>query len=490
MISVDLGGSKVVAALGKRSQNNETIVVDVVEVPMDGYTSGEITNIKNVVTAIQSAVGTLESRNSIQVSDVWVSASGKHIVCSDNSGFVYVGGAGGEITEMTVEKLCDNMNNVQAPDSKIILDRIPQNYKVDGNEIIGSPVGHFGHKLSTTFSFTLGGKAALDRINDAFGRSNIYSTHFVTSAMASAMVVASDEEKEAGVAVIDLGAGTTDLCIIQNNVVRYIASIPIGSAAINKDIQTIGVPNNSIERLKVKCGYATVGSIPNDLLNKAVLINTHSQYQKKKSIAYRDLAAIIEARMLDIIEMVNNEIKASGYHNRLANGIILTGGASQMMGIEELFRERTGYDVRCGVAECNISLDSKEDINSPALATAVGLLAIGIEKSNIAPSESEGGYITENVYTPKQTYTPKPEEETPEPNEESQEVDDNYYDSEEEENNDNNLRGYGNRLIDDEDEDYTPKTEPKDKNKGKKRGKFFGKVGEWIFGGDIVDDEL
>lgn len=487
LISVDLGGSKVVAALGKRSQNNETIVVDVVEVAMDGYTSGEITNIKNVVTAIQSAVATLESRNSIEVSDVWVSASGKHIVCSDNSGFVYVGGAGGEITDMTVDKLCENMNNVQAPDSKIILDRIPQNYKVDGNEIIGSPVGHFGHKLSTTFSFTLGGKAALDRINDAFNRSNIHSTHFVTSAMASAMVVASEEEKEAGVAVIDLGAGTTDLCIIQNNVVRYVASIPIGSAAINKDIQTIGVPNNSIEKLKVKCGYATVGAIPNDFINKAVLINTHSQYQKKKSIAYRDLAAIIEARLLDIIEMVNNEIKASGYHNRLTNGIILTGGASQMMGIEELFRERTGYDVRCGVAECNISFDSKEGIDSPAYATAIGLLAIGIEKSNIAPSEEEGSFITEESF-PEQPYIPEQPHYTPEPQEETPSVEDDYYERVEEESS-RDLKGRGNRVINDEDEEEYP-NDPKEKNKGKKRGGLWGRVGEWIFGGDIVDDEI
>jgi cell division protein FtsA len=126
LISVDLGGSKVVAALGKRSLHNEIVVVDIVEVAMDGYTAGEITNIKNVTTAIQSAVTTLERQNGIKASEVWVGTSGKHIVCTDQSGSVFVGGAGGEITEQVVERLVENMNNVQAPDGKVILSRIPR----------------------------------------------------------------------------------------------------------------------------------------------------------------------------------------------------------------------------------------------------------------------------------------------------------------------------------------------------------------------------
>lgn len=475
LISVDLGGSKVVAALGKRSQNNETIVVDIVEVAMDGYTSGEITNIKNVSTAIQSAVASLESRNNISVSEVWVSAAGKHIVCADNSGFVYVGGAGGEITEKDVEKLHENMNNVQAPDSKVILARIPQNYKVDASETIGSPVGHFGNKLSTTFSFILGGKAALDRISDAFKRSNVTTTHYIAGAMASAAVVASEEEKEAGVAIIDLGAGTTDLCIVQNNVVRYAASIPIGSAVINKDIQTIGVPSNMIEKLKIKCGYATTSVIPGDKINNSVMINTHSQYQKSKMVGYRDLAAIIESRLLDIIELIVNEIKASGYHNRLPNGIILTGGASQLNGIDVLFKERTGYDVRPGVAECNISSESIETAYNPAYATAVGLLDLGIAEANITPCEFDGGTITEEfipaepaVATPHTT--PVPPVTTP--------AEENPYEHEEEGQNDNYTDGY-----DDEEIEEKPKRKTK-------RKKFFGKISDWFFGDDIIDDEL
>lgn len=472
LISVDLGGSKVVAALGKRSQSNETIVVDIVEVTMDGYTSGEITNIKNVSSAIQNAVSTLESRNSIRVDEVWVSASGKHLVCSDNSGFVYVGGAGGEITEKDVEKLHENMNNVQAPESKVILSRIPQNYKVDGYEVAGSPVGRFGHKLSTTFSFILGGKAPLERITDAFKRSNINTTHFIPGATASAAVVASQEEKEAGVLVIDLGAGTTDLCIIQGGVVRYAASIPIGASVINKDIQTIGVPSNMIEKLKTKCGYATASAIPGDKLNNSIVINSHSQYQKNKTVAYRDLTAIIEARMLDIIDMVNNEIKAAGYHNNLPNGIILTGGGSQLNGVDELFKEHTGYEVRLGAAEINISQESKQECFAPSLATAIGLLHLGIAEADIEPCEFDGGEITdeEPAYTavPHTPVAPKTEpvqvkeEETHEPSFES---------------------------YDDEDDDEHTEEEETPKRPKKPRRNIFGKINEWFFGGNVIDDD-
>lgn len=487
LISVDLGGSKVVAALGKRSRHNEIVVVDIVEVAMDGYTSGEITNIKNVTTAIQSAVATLENRNTLKASEVWVGTSGKHIVCTDQSGSVFVGGHGGEITEQVVERLIENMNNVQAPDGKVILSRIPQNYKVDASETIGSPVGHFGNKLSTTFSFILGGKAVLDRIEDAFARTGITSPHFVCGAMATASVVASEEEKEAGVAVIDLGAGTTDLCIIQNKVVRYAASIPIGSAAINKDIQSIGVPTSTIERLKVGYGHAAASTIPADKLNNTIVINAHSQYQKNKSISYRDLTTVIESRMLDIIDLVNKEIKASGYHNRLPNGIILTGGGSQLNGVEVIFAEHTGYDVRLGAAECNISQESIENAFAPAYATAVGLLAMGIEESIAPASEEEYGYEQPAEQSAAQNDYPAgggDEELIP------------YGTTQAEGTNEagNNAPAYG--YDDDTPLDGGEEEDPIDIDDtpiAPKRG-FMRRLRDWandtIFGGNIIDDEM
>lgn len=458
MISVDLGGSKVTVALGRLSHNGETVVVDAVSKPMDGFTRGEVTNIEHVTSAIRDAVSELERRQGVKVNDVWVSVSGRHIVSADNSGFVYVGGADGEITERDVEKLHENMNNVQAPDGKVILSRIPQNYKVDANETLGSPVGRFGRRLETTFSFVLAGKVALERISKAFQRAGVERVHYLAGAMASAEVVATEEEKESGVIVIDLGAASTDLCIIQNKIVRYVASIPVGSSAINNDIRSTAIPAGVIEKLKTKCGYATTSAIPADKLNSSVRINAHSPHQKNKEITYRDLATIIEARMLDIVEFVCSEIRASGYHNRLPGGIILTGGGSQLAGVEILFKERTGYDVRLGAAEGDISAESMEGTSAPELATAIGLLSLGIRESGIAPSD----------YTPQSEIVEEQEYQEPyvEPNREEEEV---------------------------QEEVRTTTKERRTKRndeEGKKRGGFWRKVHDAVFGADIDDDEI
>lgn len=457
LISIDLGGSKAVVALGKLSHCGEVIVVDAVSKPMEGFTRGEVTNIEHVTSALREAIGELESRQGVKVDEAWVGVSGRHIVCADNSGFVYVGGADGEITERDVEKLHENMDNVQAPDSKVILSRIPQNYKVDANETLGSPVGRFGRRLETTFSFLLAGKVALERISKAFQRAGVQNTHFVASAMASAAVVATEEEKESGVIVIDLGAGSTDLCIIQNNVVRYVASIPVGSAAINNDIRTTAISAGMIEKLKTKCGYATASAIPADKLNSSIRINSHSPYQKNKEITYRDLTTIINARMLDILDLVNGEIRSSGYHNRLPSGIILTGGGSRLMGVETLFREHTGYDVRLGGAESDISVESMEGVSAPELATAVGLLSLGIAESNITPSsytrkeaqveapeEVVAPVVTPAVEEPKSVEHPTPAPQEP--------------------------------------------TAPK--NRERKPRKFLDIVNRIFFGNDIIDDEM
>lgn len=465
LISVDLGGSKVVVAMGRLSHTGEIVVVDAVSKPMEGFTRGEVTNIEHVTSAIREAIAELEARQGVKVDNVWVGVSGKHIVCADNSGFVYVGGSDGEITDRDVEKLHENMNNVQAPEGKVILSRIPQNYKVDANETLGSPVGRFGRRLETTFSFVLGGKVALERIGKAFQRAGVADTHYVAGAVASATVVAGEEEKESGVIVIDLGAGSTDLCVIQNKVVRYVASIPVGSAAINNDIRSTAIPAGMIEKLKTKCGYAIASAIPADKLNSSIRINSRSPHQRNREITYRDLTTIINARMLDIIDLVNSEIRASGYHNRLPSGIILTGGGSRLAGVDVLFKEHTGYDVRLGGAESDISAESMEGSSAPELATAIGLLSIGIAESGIAPSD----------YTRNEVVTPVAE----------QEQDEKVVDS-----------------VAEEPEVTKPTKEEKKSSKrekaskkpegegGKKGGRWLKWLNDVVFGGDVVDDEM
>ena len=403
IVSIDLGCSKVVAALGALNEHGEVVVADFVSKPMSGFIRGEISNIELVTKALKSAVSELESRNNIIVSDVFVSVEGRHIVWADNSGFVYIG-SDGEILEENVSQLCNNMNNVQAPDGMVILSRIPQRYKIDSRVVTADPVGMYGKQLGATYSFLLAGKGVLERISKAFDRVGISGHKFHSAACASAEVVASEDEKEMGVAVVDLGAGVTNVAIYHDNKLRYSVSIPVGQDAINKDIKAAAVPDKHIEKLKITHGYATASAIPFNILNSMIRIHGRTQHEKERFIPYRDLCTIIYARMLDITDYVVEAIRTSGYQTQLGAGIILTGGGSQLHGVVELFKDQTGQEVRLGIAEVGVGAESVEGCFDPSLATAIGLLAVGLKEGTVggvkdAPQnsvESKGGDTNKN----------------------------------------------------------------------------------------------
>lgn len=386
IVSIDLGCSKVVATLGTLGIDQQLVIADIVSKPMSGFVRGEISNIESVTTALRSAVSELESRNNIIVNEAFVSVEGKHIVCADNSGFVYVG-SDGEIVEENVKQLHANMNNVQAPEGKIILSRILQNYKINSREVTTTPIGMYGKQLEATFSFILAGKSVLERISKAFDRAGIKQQYYLAAAEATASVVATDDEKEMGVAVINLGAGVTNIAIYHDKVLRYVASIPMGQEIINRDIKATAIPEKSIEGLKTSFGYATASAIPYEKLNYSIKIKGRTPHEKCKEIPYRDLCTIINARLLDIVEFVIDEIRNSGYHNKLGAGIILTGGGAKMSGIDTLFKERTGHEVRIGYAEVGLSSESIDGISAPEFATSIGLLAMGLERTNLVPSQ-------------------------------------------------------------------------------------------------------
>lgn len=385
-VSIDLGSSKVVAALGTLSAKGEVIVKELVCKPMEGFIRGEISNIESVTAALNETVEELEQKSGIKVDEAVVSVSGRQIVYATNSGFIYVG-SDGEIHDEDVKKLCDNMNNVQAPEGRTILSRIPQFYKIDSKEINCSPVGSFGRHLEATFGFVMASKSTLERISKAFDRIGIKERTFVPAATASALVTTFEDEREAGVAVVDIGAGTTDVCVYFDNKVRYVASIPLGAETINNDIRATAIPKRSVEKLKTKHGYATTSAIPFDMLNNVIRIPGRTSHEKNKDISYRDLTKIIECRLLDIITFVIDELKESGFHSKIGS-IVLTGGCAQLKGIDTLFAERTGFEVRIGVPECNISAESTMGINFAPYATAVGLLALDIAQRPIEHVEN------------------------------------------------------------------------------------------------------
>ncbi len=413
-VAIDLGCSDIVVAVGEKGADGKLNIVDVaVKQLTDGVVRGEISNIEKTTKTLREMLNETERRTGITIEEATASISGQHIQSATSSYFVYVG-SDGEVREEDVRKLKENMDNVQPPsESMVILERIPQTYTIDSHEQTTSPIGRFGRQLGATFNFIVANKGAIERNQKVFDRVAVRRSRLIAAPLASAIAVATEDEKELGVAVIDLGAGTTNVCIMQDNVLRHVAVIPMGVGAINKDIRSASIPDLHIEELKVSHGYAVASAIPDNLINKSINIPGRTKHEVKQ-ITFRDLSTIIEARMLDIIEYVIGEIKDSGMADRLASGIVLTGGGSLMAGIDILFKERTGYEVRLASADFNISDESKELVADPRVATAAGLLLLTLNEGLLS-AQSRTTSADETIFT-RQPNTPTSNTEQNNPN--------------------------------------------------------------------------
>ncbi len=382
-VAVDLGCSSVVVAVGERTPEGLLDVVSVVSKPVEGVRAGRIENIEQVSSAIRQAVTETEEKLNIRITEAYAGISGEFVRCARHTDHVFVYDPQNGVNQKDVDALFDRMRNVQAPDDETIMERVPQNYVVDDDQEVRNPVGSFGKKLSSTFNFILCQKTPMQRLDMALKRLGIRLVGVVSDAMATPEAVLLPDEKEEGIAVVDIGAGVTDVTVYYRNVIRYIASIPMGATAINRDIRTMSVPEKLVESLKLKYGSAVADLAPED---KLVRVNGRTP-REAKDILLRNLATVIEARAMDIVEFVQQEIKDSGFAEKLAYGIVLTGGCAKLKHLDELFRRVTGMDVRVALPEMGITEASKAKVADPALSTVVGILLHGAELGGCAVIE-------------------------------------------------------------------------------------------------------
>lgn len=375
-VAVDLGSSSVVVGVGEKRADGAVEVVSVVSKPVEGVHAGKIENIELVSRAIREAVGETEETLGIRISEAYAGISGEFVRCARHTDHVFVYDPQNGVNEKDVEALFDRMRNVQAPDDETIMERVPQNYVVDDNQEVKNPVGSFGKKLSSTFNFILCQKTPMQRLDMALKRLGIKMLDVMSAALATPEAVLLPDEKEEGVAVVDIGGGVTDVTVYYRNVVRYVVSIPMGASAINRDIRTMSVPEKHVESLKQKYGSAVAELAPED---KLIRVNGRTA-REAKDILLRNLATVIEARATDIAEFVLQELKDSGFAGKLAYGIVLTGGSARLKNLDELFRRVTGMDVRIASAESGITEESKQLVADPAYATVVGILLKGAER--------------------------------------------------------------------------------------------------------------
>ena len=299
IVAVDLGSSTVAVAVGEKNAEGLVEVLSLVSKPVEGVHAGRIENIELVSQAIREAVAETEQTLNIRITEAYAGISGEFVRCARHTDHVFVYDPQNGVNQKDVEALFDRMRNVQAPDDETIMERVPQNYLVDDSQEVRNPVGSFGRKLSSTFNFILCLKTPIQRLDMALKRLGIKLLDVIPDALATPESVLAPDEKEEGVAVVDLGAGVTDVTVYYRNVVRYVASIPMGASAINRDIRTMSVPEKHVESLKIKYGSAVAELAPED---KLVRVNGRTA-RDAKDILLRNLATAIEARATDIVEI-------------------------------------------------------------------------------------------------------------------------------------------------------------------------------------------
>lgn len=380
--AVDLGTTKVVMAVGRKAEKNKIEIVALKEVASTGVMKGDLRNIEQASQVLREVKAKLEQELGIVVREAYVGVSGQHIQCNRTQGYVTVQNVTDtgvtEVRRGDVERLIDDQRNASLPAGKTIISILPQSYTLDGEDDISEPVGMEGRKLEAKFNVIIGEETAIERIRRCFQRVGLKLAGIVLQPLASAEAVLSDDEKELGVAVIDIGGGTTDICIYYDKVIRHLAVIPIGGNIINKDIRAYGILERYVEKLKTSFGEAVAERTPGDKYINIPSVNG----QAPKEIAVKTLAGIIEARMYDIIDYVKLEIERCGFKGRLGAGIVLTGGGANLKNLDLLFKMHTGMDVRVAQPVTYVVAESAELVSAPKYSTLTGIILDAVRKGN------------------------------------------------------------------------------------------------------------
>lgn len=394
VVAVDLGSTAVVVGVAAKAEDGTMEIQALVSKPVKGVAAGRIENIEDVSSVLGKAFEEAGQQAGIRITSAYAGISGDFVRCARHTDYVFVADPKNGVSKQDLVGLFDRMRNLQAPDDETIMERIPQNYVIDQNQEVQNPIGSFGAKLSSTFNFILCQRTPIQRLEMALKRVGVELLGVIPNSLATAEAVLSADEKEEGVAVVDVGGGVTDVTVYYRNIVRYVASIPIGASAINHDIRTMGVPERFVENLKQKYGSAVSERVSEEKLIRV----TGRTPRESRDILLRNLSTVIEARTMDIIDLVNEELKISGYAGKLGYGIVLTGGSANLKDIDELFRLGTKLDVRVAQPDMNLTEESCAMVNDPTYATVVGLLMRGSTQSQIVlPSTARPAVVTEPV---------------------------------------------------------------------------------------------
>jgi len=374
--AIDIGTTKIVAIVGKKNENGKIEILGLSKALSKGVKRGVVLNIEETVSAIQTTVEDVQKRSGIMFTEVFVGIAGQHIKSMKNRGYITRENYDDEIQKEEVFKLIEDMHKIHIDIGEEIIHVIPQNFIVDNETGVKSPIGMCGRRLEANFHIVIGQVAAAKNIEKCIRKANLTVKDMILEPLASSDAVLTDDEKEAGVVLVDIGGGTTDVAVYYDNIIRHTAVIPFGGNVVTKDIKEgCAILQRHAEQLKIQYGSALGDIAPED---KVVAIPGISG-REPKEISFKSLAYIIQSRMEEIIDAVNFEIQNSGYADKLAAGVVVTGGGAMLKHLPQLMKFKIAMDVRIGIPNEHLAGSAKNEINQPMYATSVGLIMKGFE---------------------------------------------------------------------------------------------------------------
>ena len=374
VVGVDIGTTKVCAVVAAVDDLDRINILGVGVAESDGLNRGVVVNIDKTVAAVQSAVHEAERAAGVTVRSVVVGIAGDHVQSFQSRGVITISNRGGEISQRDVQRLLEDTTHVAMPADREILHVIPQEFIVDGQDGVIDPVGMSGVRLEANVHIITGLVSAAKNIYRCIEKAGYHVADIVLEPLASSFSVLHQDEKEVGVALIDIGGGTTDIAVFEDNTIRHTAVIGIAGSKVTDDIRRgLGVMRDQAEQLKCQFGTALA-----DLVNGNEEITIPGLGGRaEKSIGRSTLAQIIQPRMEEILEIAAIEIKRSGYARHLSAGVVLTGGGSLITGTAELSAEVLGMETRVGMPT-GLAGGMVKEVSDPKYSTAVGLVLYGL----------------------------------------------------------------------------------------------------------------
>jgi len=393
VVGLDIGTTKVCAIVGQLNENGKITVLGMGKSSsLGGVHRGMVANINKTVEAIENAVEKAKRSSNIDIKAVNVGIAGQHIKSLQHSGLITRMDKNQEISAQEIDLLRESMKNLALEPGSEIIHILPQDFKIDNGPITTEPVGMMGVRVEGNFHIITGEITAAQNILRCVQKAGLEAVDLIVEPIASSKAVLPEEEKEAGVVLVDIGGGTSDIAIFHNGIIKHTAVIPFGGNIITKDLQkAFSILEKQAEELKVKYGEALPDATNNDIIVVKGISN-----RRPKEISRKNIARVIHSRIEEMFKFIDNQIVMSGLKPELSAGIVLTGGGSQLKNATQLLEYISGMEVNLGYPNQHLASGMVEEVKSPMYATSIGLVLSGIEDSNF-----QGNKEKENWGTPE-----------------------------------------------------------------------------------------